>query len=134
MANEQNPYKKVYIIDMNRVKSKVNALLMGNTLPIINPDDATKPTFKEFSERCVRKCINQYDILVAALGTQTAGTIIEYLDQSGKPLVTLYPTNDIDVHNNDWTNLPPVAFDDLHRTINERTAMLKRYKNTVLTR
>lgn len=135
MANEQNTYKKVYIVDMARLKNnKVTTLLMGNILPIVNQADATKPTFKEFSERCVRKCIEQYNILAAAFGTQTACTIIEYLDGAGKPIVTLFPTNDIDVHNNDWTNLSPAAFDDLHRTINERNAMMTKYKRTIQSR
>jgi hypothetical protein len=135
MANEQNNYKKVYIVDMARLKNnKVTTLLMGNILPIVNQADATKPTFKEFSERCARKCINLHDILAAALGEETACTIIEYLDGAGKPIVTLFPTNDIDLHKNDWTNLSPAAFDDLHRTINERNAMMTKYKRTIQSR
>lgn len=137
MAENKNSYKNVYLIDIDRIKNKVSTLLMGNTLPVIDQNATTQndtPTFKVFSERCVRKCIGQYNILSAALGNTTARTIIEYLDKSGKPLVTLYPTNDIDVHNNDWTNLSTVAFDDLHKTIQERTNLIKQYKKTVLNR
>lgn len=135
MANEQNTYKKVYTVDMARLKNnRATALLMGNILPIVNQNDATKPPFKEFSERCARKCINLHDILAAALGEETACTIIEYLDEAGKPIVTLFPTNDIDVHNNDWTNLSPDALDDLRKTMKERSDMMAKYKRTVRAR
>jgi len=135
MANEQNTYKKVYRLDMDWVKNNgVPALLMGNMLPIVNQNDATKPTFTEFSERCARKCISQHKTLVAALGEETACTIIEYLDGAGKPIVTLFPTNDIDLHKNDWTNLSPAALDDLHKTMKERNAMMAEYKRTIRAR
>lgn len=126
-------YKNVYLVDMDKViNNRVNWMIMGGALPISQKNDSALSEVKPLSERFVKKMIRQYDMLSTAIGAKNASTIIEYLDASGAAVVTLYPTNDIDVHKTDWSNLPQSAIDDLYKIHNERTALLTRFKNNML--
>ena len=132
MDNVQTAYKNVYVIDMAQIsKNRAAWAVLGTALPIVTKNGvSTSDNHLKLSERCVRKMISQYDILSNALGATDASTIIEYLDKAGKPVVTLYPTNDIDVHNTDWTNVPSAAIEDLHKIHDMRIALLKKFKDS----
>lgn len=128
-------FKNVYVIDMNKVLSnRVTWTVLGAALPISLKNGIVpsgESFMKQLSERCVKKMIKQYDILSTALGETEASTVIEYLDKSGAPVVTLYPTNDIIVHNNDWTNLAPTAIEDLYKIHDERVMALNKLKQNI---
>lgn len=125
-------YKNVYLVDMDKViNNRVHWSILGGVLPIAKKNGHALTEIKPLSERCVKKMINQYDILSNALGTKNASTIIEYLDSTGTAIVTLYPTNDIDVHKTDWTNLSQVAIDELHKIHQERAELLTNFKNNM---
>lgn len=131
----ETSFKNVYVIDMNKVLSnRVTWTVLGAVLPV-SSKNGTVPSgenfVKQLSERCVKKMIKQYDILSTALGETEASTVIEYLDKSGTPVVTLYPTNDIDVHNNDWTDLSPTAIDDLYKIHTQRVTALNKLKQHI---
>ena len=132
MDNVQTVYKNVYVIDMAQIsKNRAEWTVFGTALPVTTKNGvATSDNNLKLSERCVRKMITQYNILSNALGATDASTIIEYLDKAGKPVVTLYPTNDIDVHNTDWTNVSPDAIEDLHKIHDMRIAMMRDFKNS----
>ena len=129
-------FKNVYVIDMKKVLDNIAFwFALGDQLPIftkngINADD--NYFAEHLSERFVKKMIKQYDILSNALGSTDASTIIEYLDSSNKPVLTLYPTNDVDVHNRDWTHVSQNAIADLQKVHDNRVTLFNKFKNSVL--
>ena len=131
-------FKNVYVIDMQKVLNNMAFwFALGDQLPIftkngINADD--NYFAGNLSERFVRKMIKQYDVLSGALGPTGASTIIEYLDSSNKPVLTLYPTNDVDVHNHDWTHVSQNAIVDLQKIHDERVTLLNKFQNSVHSR
>lgn len=130
MAPKEPLYKNTYIIDMDRVlKNRTTWSVSGANLPVLQKNDKPDTSIKELSERCVRKMIKQFDQLSKIIGKTGASTIIEYLDTNGKPVITLYPTNDIDVHNTDWTNFSSHAMADLQRVHDERMILINRARN-----
>ena len=128
-------FKNVYVVDMKKVQDNIAFwFALGDRLPIftkngINSDD--NYFVGNLSERFVKKMIKQYNILSDALGSTDASTIIEYLDNSNKPVLTLYPTNDVDVHNHDWTHVSQSAITDLQKVHDERVALLNKFQNSV---
>ena len=64
--------------------------------------------------------IAQYPVLFPMLN-KDARTITEYLSADGKPLITIYPNAEIDVHDSDWQNgLSRDALFDLHNMYQKR--------------
>lgn len=120
-------FKNEYIIDMVKLKKlpiiwtpngaelpmeKINGQAINGTPPI--------EFARLFSERPVKRMIAQYPVLFPILN-KAARTITEYLSTNGKPLLTMYPNADIDIHDPDWqNNLSKDALIDLYETYKER--------------
>lgn len=125
MTNTITLYKNTYIIDMDRVlQNRMTWTILGAGLPVIEKNSQPEDSIKALSGRFVEKMIKNYEQLSKLIGKTDASTIIEYLDTNGRPVITLYPTNDVDVHNTDWSNLAPSAIADLQRIHNERALMV----------
>lgn len=100
------PFKNIYLIDMKKlVKQPINWTPNGAVLPIEKMNDVPadeKTVFtKLFSERHTKRMIDQYPILFPIIN-RDARTIIEYIAENGKPLITLYPNADVDIHDQNW--------------------------------
>jgi len=130
MAQKEPTYKNTYVIDMEKVlNDRLMWTVLGASLPILTKNNKPENSVKMLSERLAKKMVKQYEQLSKIIGKTDAATIIEYLDTNGRPLITLYPTNDVDVHNNDWSNLAASAMADLQRIHDERIAMINRARN-----
>ena len=130
MSQKELSYKNTYVIDMDRViENRIMWTILGDGLPVIRKNDKPDNSVKQLTERFVKKMIKQYEQLSQIIGKTQASTVIEYLDKSGKPLITLYPTNDVDMHNSDWSNLAEPAMADLTKTYSERFALLNLARN-----
>lgn len=120
MAKKVSLFKNTYVIDMRAVREHpVQWTENGAILPIesINGAAPTTPeeSIKLFAERPVRRMLEQYSVLFPMVN-KAAQTITEYVDLGGKPLITLYPNNDVYKNNDDWQlYLGRVAMEDLRR-------------------
>ena len=129
MAKKKNKatFKNEYIIDMAKLNSRPIIWTPSDAeLPVetINGQTITWPTpdkfVRLFSERQVKHMIAQYPVLFPMLN-KDARTITEYLSADGKPLITIYPNAEIDVHDPDWQNgLSRDALFDLHNMYQKR--------------
>lgn len=118
---QNNSYKQIYLIDMDEVsKRPFDRVPSGILLPIVHNNGQPKI----FSEHFAIKTVKSYPSLSKIIGEQDARTIIDYLDTDGNPIVTLYPTNDVDLHRNDWTKFSTDGFNDLQRTIQARQSLI----------
>lgn len=131
MANEDTPFKNTYVIDMGKLLTHpFNFMPNGTILPIEtkNGEHVTDEVPKLFSERLVKKMINEYPDLSDSIGSLTARTIIEYIDVNGQPVLTLYPTNDTELHTNDWTHIDGRVLPEIQSIIAQRQKLVSRYK------
>ncbi|MBO4745657.1 MAG: hypothetical protein J5613_01125 [Alphaproteobacteria bacterium] len=131
MANEDTPFKNTYVIDMGKLLTHpFNFMPNGTILPIEtkNGEHVTDEVPKLFSERLVKKMINEYPDLSDSIGSLTARTIIEYMDVNGQPVLTLYPTNDTELHTNDWTHIDGRVLPEIQSIIAQRQKLVSRYK------
>lgn len=121
-------YKRTYKIDINKARHIPYQWGRNQiSLPIISINDVPTTEFKPFSERHVIKMFNQSAYLMRHLGTK-AFIITEYLDNTGTPIATLYPTSDIVMHKNDWTHADSQAIKDLQKAQQRLTKKLSRTK------
>lgn len=131
MSKENRPFKNTYIIDMEKLLNKpLTFMPNGTILPIEkkNGKAVTDEVPKLFSERFVKKMIKEYPNLSDVIGVVSARTVIEYLDQDGTPVLTLYPTNDTDLHKNDWTRIDSRVLPEVQHIIERRQRQMNMYK------
>ncbi len=118
MAKKVSSFKNTYVIDMRALSERpVQWTENGAILPIESINGAAPATPEEsiklFAERPVRRMLDQYSVLFPMVN-KAAQTITEYIDLDGKPLITLYPNNDVYKNNDDWEMyLGRAALDDL---------------------
>lgn len=128
---DARPFKNTYVIDMGKLlKQPFNFMPNGTILPIEtkNGEHVTDAVPKLFSERLVKKMINEYPDLSDSIGSLTARTIIEYMDVNGQPILTLYPTNDTELHTNDWTHIDGRVLPEIQGIIEQRQKLVSKYK------
>jgi hypothetical protein len=133
MTKENDSFKNTYVIDMAKLlKQPFKFMPNGAILPIEtkNGEHVTDEVPKLFSERLVKKMINEYPDLSDSIGTVTARTIIEYLDVNGKPILTLYPTNDTELHTNDWTHIDGRVLPEIQTLIQQRQNLINKHKES----
>lgn len=113
-------FKNVYVINMNEVTNRhFDCLRDGKVrLPIETKNGATfkseegqKPIL--FSGRFAGKMVKQFPYLSKILNDPDARTIIEYMDNNGTRIMTLYPTNDVDLHTRNWGEFNPNILPDV---------------------
>ena len=120
MAKKVSSFKNTYVIDMRAVREHpVQWTENGAILPIESINGVVPKTIEEstklFAERPVRRMLEQYSVLFPMVN-KAAQTITEYIDLGGKPLITLYPNNDVYKNNDDWQlYLGRVAMEDLRK-------------------
>ncbi|MBO4480106.1 MAG: hypothetical protein J5742_00585 [Alphaproteobacteria bacterium] len=123
-------FKNTYVIDMEKLsKRPFGYLLNGTTILPIELKNGQEITATEemqvfFAGRFVEKMVKQYKDLSKILGNTDARTILEYLDNTGKPIMTLYPTNDVDLHTHNWDNIDSNVLPDIQNTINQRKMLI----------
>ena len=136
MANDK-PFKNTYLIDMDKLsKQPFNFMPNGAILPIEQKNGValTSDTPKLFSERFAAKMVKEYSILSNIIGKQNARTIVEYLDMDGNPILTLYPTNDTELHKNDWSHIDSRVLPEIQHIIEQRQKLINKYKLSRTTR
>ena len=116
-----NEYKNTYVIDMDKVLANRDKYIMSDSsvLPIImrNGQKTSKTEYiSGCSFTCIEALIKQFAKLSKQVGKNDASTVVQYLDKSGVPIVTLYPTGDTDILNNKWANFALEAQTDLFKT------------------
>lgn len=125
------PYKNTYLVDMATVlKNPSKYTLSDNiSLPIIkrNGQD-TKDFISGCSYPCVTQMLKKYRRLSEIIGATEAGTLIEYLDTNGKPLLILYPTNETDLHNPSWSLFSLDAQKDMRDIQSKREEQIANFK------
>lgn len=117
-------YKNTYVINMDKVLANVSKYVVvdNSTLPIIQRNGVETPKTEYISGcsvACIENMVNRFARLTKKFGKQTASTVTQYLDKSGTPIVTLYPTGEADILNNKWGNFDLDAQADLRRMQNE---------------
>lgn len=129
-------FKNVYVINMSEVLNRhFDCLRDGKVLlPIETKNGATfkleegqKPIL--FSERFAGKMVKQFPYLSKILDDPDARTIIEYMDNNGTRIMTLYPTNDVDLHTCNWGTFNPDILPDVHNIVDARKELICRATN-----
>ncbi|MBO7509238.1 MAG: hypothetical protein J6T57_03115 [Alphaproteobacteria bacterium] len=130
MPTEKVPdFKNTYVIDMDALHNKpLKWTARGILLPIklkngVKPKSSTESE-KLFTERPVLRMIEQYPVLFPMVN-RNANTITEYVDTNGNSLVSIYPNNDIETHDQDWkSHLGMDAMKDLVTLYKEHKATM----------
>ena len=113
-----NVFKNTYVIDMAKIRT-IPVIYTPNVVELPLETGFTNPA-RLFSERHVKHMIEQYPVLFPVIGKK-ANTIIDYVSNDGRPLITIYPNiADIDIHDKDFEQLlNRTALEDLNTTIKE---------------
>ena len=118
-------FKNTYVIDMKQLSAHPLTWTPNGRveLPIETKNGIapTDPNEKKhgFDERHANRMIKQYPVLFPIVN-KTARTVIEYLDSTGRPVLALYPSNDIDFYrDNRHQDLTPAALADLYTVCQE---------------
>lgn len=137
MDKQKTPFKNIYLIDMRKLaKQPIDWTPNGAVLPIEKmnniPTDNKTVFTKLFSERHTKRMIDQYPVLFPII-THDARTIIEYISADGKPLITLYPNADVDIHNADWQKyLTTTAKEDFMNMYNNHKKMIEGMRGALM--
>lgn len=137
MQKQKTPFKNVYLIDMKKLaKQPIDWTPNGAVLPIEKMNDIPtddKAVFtKLFSERHTKRMIDQYPVLFPIINRK-ARTIIEYIAADGKPLITLYPNADVDIHNQDWqVYMTRPAREDLIKMYDDHKKMIEAMRGVLM--
>jgi len=113
-------YKNVYVIDMDKVlANRDKYVIYGNSaLPIKKRNDViiSKPEhITGCSLSSIENMVLKFNKLSKKIGETAASTVIQYLDESGAPVVTLYPTGETDLLSNKWSHFALEAQQDLFK-------------------
>ena len=98
-------FKNVYVINMNEVPNRPFDCLIDG------------------------KVVKQFPDLSKILDDPDARTIIEYMDNNGKRIMTLYPTNDVDLHTRNWGKFNPDILPDVQKIVDARKELIGRAAN-----
>ena len=127
--------KNVYVINMSELNRHFDYLRDGKVrLPIetkngvpFKSEEGQKPIL--FSGRFAGKMVKQFPYLSKILGDPDARTIIEYMDDNGTLIMTLYPTNDVDLHTCNWGTFNSDILPDVHNIVDTRNELIGRAAN-----
>lgn len=129
-------FKNVYVINMNEVTNRpFDCLIDGKVLLPIETKNGATFKLEEgqmpvlFSEHFARKMVKQFPDLSKILNDPDARTIIEYLDNNGKQIMTLYPTNDVDLHTRNWGKFDPNILPDVQKIVDARKELIGKAAN-----
>ena len=116
----KNNYKNVYVIDMDKVLANQDKyVIYGNSaLPIKKRNDViiSKPEhITGCSLSSIETMVAKFRKLSKKIGETAASTVVQYLDETGTPVVTLYPTGETDLLNNKWSHFAWEAQQDLFK-------------------
>jgi hypothetical protein len=108
MADRTQSFKKTFVVNMTKITHEELPVLTvkGRALPIKKINGITQPkeTIEVFADQPINTMIAQYSVL-SKMVYEGACTITQYIDEHGNPIVTLFPNNNLDPHQENWNAL-----------------------------